>query len=89
MLSFAIQYLGQHMCSAVFTEHETTDICILSSRMDILDQWLWKEEYWLPPGFRWEDMREMERAHCPLPRDLVLSLPIAFAFISLRYIFER
>lgn len=31
----------------------------------------------------------MERAHCPLPRDLVLSLPIAFAFISLRYIFER
>lgn len=57
--------------------------------MDILDQWLWKQEYWLPPGISWEDMRKMERDHCPLPRDLALSLPIAFAFIGLRYIFER
>ncbi|KAG5286349.1 hypothetical protein AALO_G00013850 [Alosa alosa] len=61
----------------------------MAIRMDILDQWLWKQEYWLPPGISWEDMRKMERTHCPLPRDLLLSLPIAFAFIGLRYIFER
>ncbi|XP_076150242.1 ceramide synthase 2-like isoform X2 [Alosa pseudoharengus] len=61
----------------------------MAIRMDILDQWLWKQEYWLPPGISWEDMRKMERTHHPLPRDLLLSLPIAFAFIGLRYIFER
>ncbi|XP_062411625.1 ceramide synthase 2 [Sardina pilchardus] len=57
--------------------------------MDILDQWLWKQEYWLPPGISWEDMGKMPRTDRPLPRDLVLSLPIAFAFIAVRYIFER
>ncbi|KAL2098152.1 hypothetical protein ACEWY4_007359 [Coilia grayii] len=57
--------------------------------MDILDQWLWRQEYWLPPGISWEDMRKMEKAHCPLPRDLFLSLPIAFTFIAIRFIFER
>ncbi|XP_012687169.1 ceramide synthase 2-like [Clupea harengus] len=57
--------------------------------MDILDQWLWRQEYWLPPGISWEDMSKVAGASCPRPRDLTLSLPIAVAFIGLRYIFER
>ncbi|XP_063076500.1 ceramide synthase 2 [Engraulis encrasicolus] len=57
--------------------------------MDILDQWLWRQEYWLPPGISWEDMRKMKMGHCPLPKDLFLSLPIAFTFIIVRFIFER
>ncbi|XP_030631081.1 ceramide synthase 2 [Chanos chanos] len=57
--------------------------------MEVLDEWLWRQEYWLPPGITWEDMQQMEGSACPLPRDLFLSLPLALGFIVLRYIFER
>uniref|UniRef100_A0AAY4EDW7 Uncharacterized protein n=1 Tax=Denticeps clupeoides TaxID=299321 RepID=A0AAY4EDW7_9TELE len=57
--------------------------------MDVLDQWLWRQEYWLPPGISWEDMRGMEGSHIPLPRDLFLCLPLAFSFIAIRFVFER
>lgn len=48
----------------------------------LLNEWLWQEEFWLPPGTRWQE-------HLPLPRDLLYTLPLAFAFIALRYVFER
>lgn len=63
-----------------------TTQCASSSslpRMEaLLNDWLWKEEFWLPPGTRWQD-------HLPLPRDLLYTLPLALAFIALRYVFER
>uniref|UniRef100_A0A672R4E3 Ceramide synthase 2-like n=1 Tax=Sinocyclocheilus grahami TaxID=75366 RepID=A0A672R4E3_SINGR len=57
--------------------------------MEQLSQWLWKQEYWLPPGIRWEDLEKMEGSLRPLPRDLLLALPLALGFIMLRYAFER
>uniref|UniRef100_A0A8C1CJJ4 Ceramide synthase 4b n=2 Tax=Cyprinus carpio TaxID=7962 RepID=A0A8C1CJJ4_CYPCA len=57
--------------------------------MEQLSQWLWKQEYWLPPGVSWEDMEKMEGSRRPLPRDLLLALPLALGFIMLRYAFER
>uniref|UniRef100_A0A8C2I9N9 Ceramide synthase 4b n=1 Tax=Cyprinus carpio TaxID=7962 RepID=A0A8C2I9N9_CYPCA len=57
--------------------------------MEQLSQWLWKQEYWLPPGVSWEDMEKMEGSLRPLPRDLLLALPLALGFIMLRYAFER
>uniref|UniRef100_A0A8C1SA26 Ceramide synthase 4b n=1 Tax=Cyprinus carpio TaxID=7962 RepID=A0A8C1SA26_CYPCA len=57
--------------------------------MEQLSQWLWKQEYWLPPGVSWEDMEKMEGSRRPLPRDLILALPLALGFIMLRYAFER
>uniref|UniRef100_A0A674C163 Ceramide synthase 4a n=1 Tax=Salmo trutta TaxID=8032 RepID=A0A674C163_SALTR len=54
----------------------------------LLDQWLWKEEYWLPPGVTWKDI-EIEGDRYPLPRDLFYTLPLALGFIVLRYVFER
>lgn len=53
----------------------------------LLNEWLWQEEFWLPPGTRWQDFRVKDRV--PLPRDLLYTLPLAFAFIALRYVFER
>lgn len=53
----------------------------------LLNEWLWQEEFWLPPGTRWQDFRVKD--HVPLPRDLLYTLPLAFAFIALRYVFER
>uniref|UniRef100_A0A3Q2ZN89 Ceramide synthase 4a n=1 Tax=Hippocampus comes TaxID=109280 RepID=A0A3Q2ZN89_HIPCM len=54
----------------------------------LLNEWLWQDRYWLPPGIHWQDM-DMSDGHYPLPRDLVYTLPVAFAFIALRYVFER
>ncbi|KAM9797752.1 ceramide synthase 4a isoform 1-T1 [Syngnathus typhle] len=54
----------------------------------LLNEWLWQDRYWLPPGMHWQDMHTSE-GHYPLPRDLVYTLPLAFAFIALRYVFER
>ncbi|XP_034531347.1 ceramide synthase 4a [Notolabrus celidotus] len=56
----------------------------------LLNEWLWQEEYWLPPGIRWRDIEMKENeGRFPLPRDLIYTLPLAFAFIALRYVFER
>ncbi|KAG5847843.1 hypothetical protein ANANG_G00130500 [Anguilla anguilla] len=57
--------------------------------MGALDQWLWRHEYWLPPGITWEDMQSQEGSWYPRPRDLLVALPLAVGFISLRYVFER
>ena len=56
-------------------------------RMEGLNEWFWQEEFWLPPGTRWQDFRVKD--HPPSPRDLLYTLPLAFAFIALRYVFER
>ncbi|XP_010869851.1 ceramide synthase 4a [Esox lucius] len=55
----------------------------------LLDQWLWKEDYWLPPGVTWKDIEMGEGERYPLPRDLFYTLPLALGFIVLRYVFER
>ncbi|XP_017262551.1 ceramide synthase 2-like [Kryptolebias marmoratus] len=56
----------------------------------LLNEWLWQERYWLPPGIGWQDIEMKEdEGHFPLPRDLVYTLPLAFAFIVLRWVFER
>uniref|UniRef100_A0A673GVH6 Ceramide synthase 2-like n=1 Tax=Sinocyclocheilus rhinocerous TaxID=307959 RepID=A0A673GVH6_9TELE len=57
--------------------------------MEQLSQWLWKQEYWLPPGISWEDLEKMEGSRRPLPRDLLLALLLTLGFIMLRYAFER
>lgn len=57
---------------------------------DLLNQWLWQDRYWLPHGVSWQDMDMKEgQGPFPLPRDLIYTLPLAFAFIALRYVFER
>nr|XP_040039695.1 ceramide synthase 2-like isoform X1 [Gasterosteus aculeatus aculeatus] len=56
----------------------------------LLNEWLWQEESWLPPGVTWQDIKMKEdEGRFPLPRDLVYTVPLAFAFIALRFIFER
>lgn len=56
----------------------------------LLNDWLWQEKYWLPPGIGWRDIEiKEEDGHLPLPRDLIYTFPLAVAFIALRYVFER
>uniref|UniRef100_A0A3Q3RRJ6 Ceramide synthase 4a n=1 Tax=Mastacembelus armatus TaxID=205130 RepID=A0A3Q3RRJ6_9TELE len=56
----------------------------------LVNEWLWQEEYWLPPGVGWRDIEMKEdEGRFPLPKDLIYTLPLAFAFIAVRYVFER
>ncbi|XP_041087114.1 ceramide synthase 2-like isoform X2 [Polyodon spathula] len=55
----------------------------------LLDRWLWRQEYWLPPGVTWADMVETESVQYPQPRDLLITLPLSLVFIAARYAFER
>ncbi|KAM6956303.1 ceramide synthase 2-like [Aplochiton taeniatus] len=56
--------------------------------MDLLPD-VWIQEFWLPPGVTWKDMEQLEGAGCPRPRDLLLALPLALVFMTLRYVFDR
>ncbi|KAJ8271069.1 hypothetical protein GJAV_G00122400 [Gymnothorax javanicus] len=60
-----------------------------SAQMGTIDQWLWRQEYWLPPGITWEDMEVEDGGWYPRPRDLLVTLPLALGFIAFRYVFER
>uniref|UniRef100_A0A4W4HJU3 TLC domain-containing protein n=1 Tax=Electrophorus electricus TaxID=8005 RepID=A0A4W4HJU3_ELEEL len=56
--------------------------------MELFSEWLWKQEYWLPPGITWEDMAQIQGSACPLPRDLLVTLPLAVGFIALYFAFQ-
>lgn len=59
-----------------------------SSRMDLLPD-VWRRELWLPSGVTWEDMEKLADSDRPLPRDLLLALPLSLGFVALRFLFER
>nr|XP_061795522.1 ceramide synthase 2-like [Nerophis lumbriciformis] len=50
---------------------------------------VWREDYWLPTGVTWEDMDQLAQSERPLPRDLLVAVPLALGFVLLRYVFER
>ncbi|XP_026170198.1 ceramide synthase 2-like [Mastacembelus armatus] len=56
--------------------------------MDLLPD-MWREDYWLPPGVTWRDMEQLEGSDRPQPLDLLVALPLALGFVTLRYVFER
>ncbi|TWW72709.1 ceramide synthase 2-like [Takifugu flavidus] len=56
--------------------------------MDLLPD-VWRRELWLPPGVTWEDMEKLADSDRPLPRDLLLALPLSLGFVALRFLFER
>uniref|UniRef100_A0A674K6H8 Homeobox domain-containing protein n=1 Tax=Terrapene triunguis TaxID=2587831 RepID=A0A674K6H8_9SAUR len=60
------------------------------SRMVLsLDKWFWWHEYWFPPGFTWEDMKESDSISYPKPRDLLHIVPYALLLVGVRYLFQR
>lgn len=57
----------------------------------MLNQWLWPQEFWLPPTITWQDIDEGATggSRHPLPHHLLVSLPLALGFIAVRFAFER
>ncbi|TRZ03306.1 hypothetical protein DNTS_027475 [Danionella cerebrum] len=58
---------------------------------EFVNRWLWWEDFWLPPGVTWKDIskRTSDEGRQPVPRDLLLTVPLALGFIALRFVFER
>uniref|UniRef100_A0A672PGG3 Ceramide synthase 2-like n=1 Tax=Sinocyclocheilus grahami TaxID=75366 RepID=A0A672PGG3_SINGR len=58
---------------------------------ELVNQWIWRQDFWLPPGVTWKDLAEgtVDGGRHPVPRDLLISLPLALGFIALRFVFER
>ncbi|KAI2650742.1 Ceramide synthase 2 [Labeo rohita] len=58
---------------------------------ELVNQWFWRQDFWLPPGVTWKDIAEgtADGGRHPVPRDLLISLPLALGFIALRFVFER
>ncbi|XP_016354704.1 ceramide synthase 4-like [Sinocyclocheilus anshuiensis] len=58
---------------------------------ELVNQWIWRQDFWLPPGVTWKDIAEgtVDGGRHPVPRDLLISLPLALGFIALRFVFER
>ncbi|XP_056613943.1 ceramide synthase 4a isoform X1 [Triplophysa dalaica] len=58
---------------------------------DLVNRWIWQEDFWLPPGVTWKDIAEGTEggSRHPAPRDLIICLPLALSFIALRIGFER
>lgn len=81
---------SQVTCLADTTEETpiTPSLFYIQSRMELLPD-VWKQDYWLPPGVTWTDMDQLARSDRPLPLDLLIALPLALAFVAVRYIFER
>nr|XP_055072849.1 ceramide synthase 4a isoform X1 [Misgurnus anguillicaudatus] len=66
--------------------------CIESQGVEeLINQWIWQEDFWLPPGITWKDIAEGTTggSRHPTPRDLLICLPLALSFIALRFGFER
>uniref|UniRef100_A0A8D0DWT7 Ceramide synthase 4 n=1 Tax=Salvator merianae TaxID=96440 RepID=A0A8D0DWT7_SALMN len=54
-----------------------------------LRNWFWQDQYWLPPGFTWEDMKETGETRYPQPWHLLLSIPFALVMVGFRIVIER
>ncbi|KAH1174561.1 hypothetical protein KIL84_008552 [Mauremys mutica] len=64
--------------------------CWFHSRMILaLDKWFWRHEYWFPPGFTWEDIKESGSISYPKPRDLLHIVPYALLLVGVQYLFQR
>ncbi|CAM4661837.1 unnamed protein product [Leuciscus chuanchicus] len=66
-------------------------IVFISMVEELVNQWIWRQDFWLPPGVTWKDIADgtSDGGRHPVPRDLLICLPLALGFIALRFVFER
>lgn len=57
--------------------------------MDTLYAWFWSDEIWLPPGLTWADLEDKDGRVYAKASHLYVTVPYAFVFLLIRYLFER
>ncbi|KAM5238008.1 ceramide synthase 4 [Ctenodactylus gundi] len=54
-----------------------------------LSDWLWQEWIWLPPNSSWADLEDREDQVFVHPRDLLATVPLVVALVTIRLTVER
>nr|XP_057944673.1 ceramide synthase 2 isoform X3 [Doryrhamphus excisus] len=57
--------------------------------LDVLYQWFWWDRIWLPGNLTWSHLEDKEGRVYAKASHLCVVIPYAFAFLFVRYIFER
>ncbi|XP_076808841.1 ceramide synthase 4-like [Clavelina lepadiformis] len=57
--------------------------------MEAFSNWLWKDEFWLPPGVSFKDLQDKPGFYYAKPRDLPMMVVYAIGLFVLRLLFER
>ncbi|XP_072237222.1 ceramide synthase 2 [Leuresthes tenuis] len=56
---------------------------------DTLYEWFWWDKIWLPAELSWADLEDKEGRIYAKASDLYVTVPYAFGFLLIRYLFER
>lgn len=56
---------------------------------DTLYEWFWWDRIWLPVNLTWADLEDREGRVYAKASHLYITVPYAFAFLLIRYLFER
>ncbi|XP_044514622.1 ceramide synthase 4-like [Gracilinanus agilis] len=56
--------------------------------LDTLYKSFWDTEYWIPPGYTWDDLEDSDGIIYPHPKDLWAAIPLTFVLTVIRYGFE-
>ncbi|KAA8585657.1 hypothetical protein FQN60_004351, partial [Etheostoma spectabile] len=56
---------------------------------DTLYEWFWWERIWLPVNLTWADLEDREGRVYAKASHLYVTVPYSFAFLLIRYLFER
>ncbi|CAG5850463.1 unnamed protein product [Menidia menidia] len=57
--------------------------------LDTLYEWFWWDKIWLPAELSWADLEDKEERIYAKASDLYVTVPYAFGFLLVRYLFER
>ncbi|XP_041865041.1 ceramide synthase 2 [Melanotaenia boesemani] len=57
--------------------------------LDSLYDWFWWDKLWLPAELSWDDLEDKEGRIYAKASDLCVTVPYAFVFLFIRYLFER
>lgn len=55
----------------------------------MLNEWFWWDRIWLPVNLTWADLEDRDGRVYAKVSHLYITVPYAFAFLLIRYLFER
>lgn len=56
---------------------------------DTLYEWFWWDKIWLPAELSWADLEDKDDLVYAKASHLYVTVPYAFVFLLVRYVFER
>jgi len=66
-----------------------TSCCKVGGMLDTVYEWFWWDKIWLPVNLTWADLEDREDRVYAKASHLYVTIPYTFAFLLIRYLFER